>query len=187
MATIRTPTSRPQLATVRPGIFKAVKDRKRKVKIKKIDYDFKETDSVQKIIKIIDKQKTKVNLEDAKIIVAGGRGVGSKEGFKLISELADVIGAEMGGSRVTIELNWLDQDRQIGQTGKTVAPQLYIACGISGAIQHLVGMQNSEIIVAINKDPSAPIFNIAHYGIVGDLHVVIPLLTEEIKKEKSKE
>jgi electron transfer flavoprotein alpha subunit/NAD-dependent dihydropyrimidine dehydrogenase PreA subunit len=187
MATIRTPTSRPQLATVRPGIFKAVKSRKRNVNIIKIDYDFKEKDSVQKIIKIIDKQKTKVNLEDAKIIVAGGRGVGSKEGFKLISELADVIGAEMGGSRVTIELNWLEQDRQIGQTGKTVAPQLYIACGISGAIQHLVGMQNSEIIVAINKDPSAPIFSIAHYGLVGDLHTIIPLLIEEFKKVKSEE
>jgi electron transfer flavoprotein alpha subunit/NAD-dependent dihydropyrimidine dehydrogenase PreA subunit len=187
MATIRTPSSRPQLATVRPGIFKAVKGQKKKVKIKKIDYDFKEKDSVQKIIKIINKQKTKVNLEDAKIIVAGGRGVGSKEGLKLIEELANVIGAEMGGSRVTIELNWLEQDRQIGQTGKTVAPQLYIACGISGAIQHLVGMQNSEIIVAINKDPSAPIFSIAHYGIVGDLHTIIPILIEEFKKVKSEE
>jgi electron transfer flavoprotein alpha subunit/NAD-dependent dihydropyrimidine dehydrogenase PreA subunit len=187
MATIRTPTSRPQLATVRPGIFKAVIGQKRKVKIEKIDYDFKEKDSVQKIIKIINKQKTKINLEEAKIIVAGGRGVGSKEGFKLIEELADEIGAETGGSRVTIELNWLDQDRQIGQTGKTVAPQLYIACGISGAIQHLVGMQNSEIIVAINKDPSAPIFSIAHYGIVGDLHIVIPLLIEEFKKIKAEE
>jgi electron transfer flavoprotein alpha subunit/NAD-dependent dihydropyrimidine dehydrogenase PreA subunit len=187
MATIRTPTSRPQLATVRPGIFKAVKGEKRKIKIKKIDYDFKEKDSVHKIIKVIDKVKSKINLEDAKIIVAGGRGVGSKEGFKLISELADIMGAEIGGSRVTVELNWLDQDQQIGQTGKTVAPQLYIACGISGAIQHLVGMQNSEIIVAINKDPSAPIFGIAHYGIVGDLHTIIPLLIEEIKKVKSEE
>lgn len=184
MATIRTPTSRPQMATVRPGIFKKRKTPKRKPKIVTVRKDFVEKDSVTKILKIIDKQKEKINLEDAEIIVAGGRGVGSKENFKIIEELADVLGAELGGSRVTIELNWLDQDRQVGQTGKTVRPKLYIACGISGAIQHLVGMENSEIIVAINKDPHAPIFNVAHYGIVGDLHKVIPVLIDEIKKVK---
>jgi len=182
MATIRTPTSRPQLATVRPGIFKAVTCEKKKIKIIKLEKEYKEKDSVAKIVKIISKEKKKINLEDAEIIVAGGRGVGSKEGFKLIKELAEVLGAEMGGSRVTVELNWLDQDRQVGQTGKTVSPSLYIACGISGAIQHLVGMQNSGIIVAINRDGNAPIFNIAHYGIVGDLHEVIPVLIEKVKK-----
>ncbi len=187
MATIRTPTSRPQMATVRPGIFKAVKVSKKDIKVTKIVKDFEEKDSVTKIVKIIDKQKKKANLEDAEIIVSGGRGVGSKEKFKIVEELANVLGAELGGSRVTIELNWLDQDHQVGQTGKTVAPKLYIACGISGAIQHLVGMENSEIIVAINKDPNAPIFNVAHYGIVGDLHQVIPVLIEEIKKMKQEE
>jgi electron transfer flavoprotein alpha subunit/NAD-dependent dihydropyrimidine dehydrogenase PreA subunit len=187
MATIRTPTSRPQMATVRPGIFKKRKTPKKKPKIITIRKDFVEKDSVTKILKIIDKQKEKINLEDAEIIVAGGRGVGSKENFKIIEELAKVLGAEMGGSRVTIELNWLDQDRQVGQTGKTVTPKLYIACGISGAIQHLVGMENSEIIVAINKDPHAPIFSVAHYGIVGDLHKVIPVLIDEIKKAKEEE
>jgi electron transfer flavoprotein alpha subunit len=187
MATIRTPTSRPQMATVRPGIFKANKEYKKKVNIKKIEKEFKQKDSVTKIIKIIEKQKKSINLEDAEIIVAGGRGVGSKEGFKMIKDLAEVLGAELGGSRVTVELNWLDQDRQVGQTGKTVSPKLYIACGISGAIQHLVGMQNSEIIVAINKDPNAPIFSIAHYGIVGDLKEIVPRLIEEIRKVKHEE
>ncbi|MFX0081979.1 MAG: FAD-binding protein [Candidatus Hodarchaeota archaeon] len=187
MAVIRTPNSRPQMATVRPGIFKPPEKKRKKTEVKKIEYNFKEKDLVTKIIKIIDRERSSVNLEDAEIIVAGGRGVGSRENFKIIEELAEVLGAELGGSRVTVELNWLDQDRQIGQTGKTVSPKLYIACGISGAIQHLVGMQNSEIIVAINKDRKAPIFNIAHYGIVGDLHEIVPVLIEEIKKNKKKE
>jgi electron transfer flavoprotein alpha subunit/NAD-dependent dihydropyrimidine dehydrogenase PreA subunit len=184
MATIRTPNSRPQVATVRPGTFKASEYVKSKAKIRKIEYDFKEKDSVTKIVKVINKHKEKVNLEDANIIIAGGRGVGSKENFKIIEKLAEVLGAEIGGSRIAVELNWLNQDRQIGQTGKTVSPKLYIACGISGAIQHLVGMQNSEIIVAINKDPNASIFNIAHYGIIGDLHEVIPTLIKEFMKTK---
>ncbi len=187
MATIRTPNSRPQMATVRPGTFKKLEPAKRKVNIRKIDYDYSEKDSVTKIVKVINRERNKVNLEDAEMIVAGGRGVGKKENFKIIEELAKAIGAEIGGSRVTVELNWIPQDQQVGQTGKTVTPKLYIACGISGAIQHLVGMENSDIIVAINKDPAAPIFNVAHYGIVGDLHKVIPALIEEIKKTKSAE
>jgi len=181
MATIRTPSSRPQMATVRPGIFKAPQKGGNKASIRKIVYSFEEKDSVSKIVKVINMSKTAVNLEDAKIIVAGGRGVGSKDNFKLIEDLANVLGAELGGSRITVELKWLDPDRQIGQTGVTVSPKLYIACGISGAIQHIVGMENSDVIVAINKDPSASIFNVAHYGIVGDLHEVIPILIKEIK------
>jgi electron transfer flavoprotein alpha subunit/NAD-dependent dihydropyrimidine dehydrogenase PreA subunit len=187
MATIRTATSRPQMATVRPGIFKAKKGQKSKPKIITIERNFTEKDSVTKVIKIITKPQQSINLEDAQIIVAGGRGVGSKEGFKLIKELAEVLGAELGGSRVAIELNWLSPDRQVGQTGKTVSPKLYIACGISGAIQHLVGMEHSEIIIAINKDPQASIFSVAHYGIVGDLHQVIPVLIAEIKKAKAED
>jgi len=187
MATIITPSSRPQMATVRPGIYKMPEKVKKNANIRKIEYDFKEKDSVSKIVKVIGKTKSTVNLEDAKIIVAGGRGVGSKENFKIIEDLANVLGAELGGSRITVELNWLDPDRQIGQTGKTVSPNLYIACGISGAIQHVVGMQNAEIIVAINKDPNASIFKVAHYGIVGDLNNIIPELIKEIKKVKVEE
>ncbi len=185
MATILTPSGRPQMATVRPGTFKIDETAPKDVKTKVIDYSFEEKDSVSKILKRIDKGKTTVNLEDAEIIVAGGRGVGSKENFKLLEELADILGAELGGSRITVELNWLDPDRQIGQTGKTVSPKLYIACGISGAIQHVVGMQNSEVIVAINKDPNASIFNVANYGLVGDLNEIIPALIDEIKKINS--
>jgi len=187
MATIRTPNSRPQMATVRPGIFKTPEKVKKEIKIRKIDYDFKEKDSVTKIVKIITKEKVQVNLEEAEIIVSGGRGVGSKENFKIIEELANTLNAEVGGSRVAVELNWIDNDHQVGQTGKTVSPRLYIACGISGAIQHIVGMQNSDIIVAINKDENAPIFKTAHYGIVGDLHKVIPSLIKEIKKVRAEE
>jgi len=187
MATIRTPNSRPQMATVRPGIFKTPEKTKKEVKIRKIDYDYKEKDLVSKIVKIITKEKVKVNLEEAEIIVSGGRGVGSKEKFKLIEELANVLNAEVGGSRVAVELDWIDQDHQVGQTGKTVSSRLYIACGISGAIQHIVGMQSSDIIVAINKDENAPIFKVAHYGIVGNLHKVIPALIKEIKKVRAEE
>lgn len=170
------------MATVRPGVFKALKKIKKEVPVKVIDYKFTAKDTVSKIIKIINTSKSTVNLEDAKIIVAGGRGVGSKENFKLIEDLAKALGAEIGGSRITVELNWVDPDRQIGQTGKTVSPKLYIACGISGAVQHIVGMENSDVIVAINKDPNAPIFGFAHYGIVGNLNDIIPLLIEEINK-----
>lgn len=187
MATIRTPNSRPQMATVRPGIFKTPEKTNSKAEIKIIDYDYKEKDSVTKIVKIINREKSNVALEDAEIIVSGGRGVGSKGNFKIIEDLAEVLNAEIGGSRVTVELDWIEHDRQVGQTGKTVSPKLYIACGISGAIQHVVGMQSSDIIVAINRDPNAPIFKVAHYGIVGDLHKVIPSLIEEIKKVRAEE
>jgi electron transfer flavoprotein alpha subunit len=187
MATIKTPSSRPQMTTVRPGMFKVPEKSKRNVKVKKIEMDLNQDDLAIKIVKIIRKEKKQVNLEEAEIIVAGGRGVGSKENFEIIEELAKELNAEVAGSRVAVELGWIDSQHQVGQTGKSVSPKLYIACGISGAIQHRVGIQNSDIIVAINKDPNAAIFDIAHYGIVGDLHKVVPALIEEIKRIKSEE
>jgi electron transfer flavoprotein alpha subunit len=185
MATIITPRTRPQMATVRPGIMKELEiDNKRKGEIIEVSVKLKDEEIKTKILEIVKEAKKRVNLEEASIIVSGGRGVGSKEGFSVIRNLAEVLGGEVGGSRVAVEKGWIEQDHQVGQTGKTVRPSLYIACGISGSIQHRAGMQNSDIIVAINKDPDATIFKIAHYGIVGDLHEVVPLLVEEFKKIK---
>jgi electron transfer flavoprotein alpha subunit len=183
MATIITPRTRPQMATVRPGILKELeKDDSRKGEIINVPVKLTEEEIKTKILEIVKEAKKRVNLEEAQIIVSGGRGVGGKDGFNIIRELAEILGGEVGGSRVAVEKEWIAQDHQVGQTGKTVRPKLYIACGISGSIQHRAGMQNSDLIVAINKDPDATIFKICHYGIVGDLHEVVPLLIEEFKK-----
>lgn len=185
MATIITPRTRPQMATVRPGIMKELdKNESRKGEVIEFPVKVRDEEIKTKILEIVKEAKKRVNLEEAKIIVSGGRGVGGKEGFKIIRNLAEVLGGEVGGSRVAVEKGWIEQDHQVGQTGKSVRPMLYIACGISGSIQHRAGMQNSDIIVAINKDPDAMIFKIAHYGIVGNLHEVVPLLIEEFKKIK---
>ena len=184
MAQIKCPKHKPQMSTVRPGIFKMLeKDNNRKGEVVKIKADISEKDSITKVIEIIKSKKKKVNLEESQIIVSGGRGLCNKGNFKLIEELASLIGAEVGASRAVVDAGWIEKDHQVGQTGKTVRPKVYIACGISGAIQHRAGMQNSDIIIAINKDPNAMIFSISDYGIVADINQFIPTLIDELKKQ----
>ena len=183
MATIICPNHRPQIGTVRPGVFKKGEAGAASAEIVKEDLHVPADQIRTQVIELIKEMGGEnVDLEGAEIIVSGGRGVGGPEGFDTIKALADVLGATVGASRAAVDAGWIAHAHQVGQTGKTVGPKLYIACGISGAIQHLAGMSGSDVVVAINKDPDAPIFDVADYGVVGNLFEVLPVLVDEIKK-----
>lgn len=182
MAVIICPERRPQMATIRPRVFKARPfDETRKGTIIKVDFNKESVTSRTRLLSFVDDITEKVKIEDAGIIVAGGRGLGKADNFRLIEELAKTMGAAVGATRPPVDEGWTTYAHQIGQTGKTVSPKLYIACGISGAIQHTAGITTSEIIVAINNDPAAPIFEVATYGIVGDVFQVVPMLIRKLK------
>ena len=186
MATIISPNYRPQMATVRHRVFELPEmDGSRQGQIVAVDPVLAEDEVATKVVDFVMEQG-QVNLADAKIIVSGGRGVGGPEGFAPLRELAEVLGGALGASRAAVDAGWVPYAHQVGQTGRTVRPDLYIACGISGAVQHLAGMGTAKVIVAINKDPDAPIFGVANYGIVGDLFQVIPALTARFKERLGK-
>lgn len=183
MATIVCREHRPQMSTVRPGVMRMLAaDASRKGEIENFKPNFDRSKFRVKVIETVKEEKTLIDITEANVLVSGGRGVGTEGGFEKLRDLAEVLEAEVSSSRAMVDAGVMDHARQVGQTGKTVRPDLYIACGISGAIQHLAGMEDSECIIAINKDKFAPIFSVADVGIVGDLHKVLPLLTARLKK-----
>lgn len=186
IATIACPDFRPQMATVRPGVMqKAPRVEGAKANVEEFNPGFIPNNKYVEILEVVKSVVETADIMDAKILVSGGRGVGSAENFKLLDDLADAIGGTVSCSRAVVDSGWKSKDLQVGQTGKTVRPQVYFAIGISGAIQHLAGMEESDIIIAINKDETAPIFDVADYGIVGDLNKIVPMLTEKIRAAKA--
>ena len=182
IATIACPDNRPQMATVRPGVMQKIQRiNGAKADVEEFNPGFIPNQQYVEIMDIVKTVTDTVDIMDAKILVSGGRGVGSPENFKILEDLARAVGGEVSCSRAVVDAGWKPKDLQVGQTGKTVRPNLYFAIGISGAIQHVAGMEESDIIIAINKDELAPIFEVADYGIVGDLNKIVPLLTEQIK------
>ncbi|MCI8646618.1 MAG: electron transfer flavoprotein subunit alpha/FixB family protein [Firmicutes bacterium] len=185
MATIVTPNTRPQMATVRPGVMeKRERETGASGQLVKVKVELCQSDIQVEVLDVVKEAKELVSLTDADIICSGGRGLGNAEGFELIRRFADKVGGVVGASRAAVDSGWIDQSHQVGQTGTTVKPKIYFACGISGAIQHLAGMQTSDIIVAINKDPEAPMMQLADYAICGDLKKVIPELIQQWDEEE---
>lgn len=186
IATIACPNFRPQMATVRPGVMqKAPKVEGAKAVVEEFNPGFTPDNKYVEIMEVVKSVVDTVDIMDAKILVSGGRGVGSPENFKILDDLAEAIGGTVSCSRAVVDAGWKPKDLQVGQTGKTVRPNVYFAIGISGAIQHLAGMEESDIIVAINKDETAPIFDVADYGIVGDLNKIVPILANKIREARA--
>ena len=187
IATIACPDNRPQMATVRPGVMQKISPIEgAKAEVVKFNPGFEKNNRYIEILEIVKEVSAVADIADAKILVSGGRGVGSRENFKLLEDLAEALGGTVACSRAVVDSGWMPKEMQVGQTGKTVRPKVYFAIGISGAIQHVAGMEESDFIIAINKDENAPIFDVADLGIVGDLNKILPLLTEKVKEEKAK-
>ena len=186
MAVIECRDHRPQMATIRPGVMQPLeKDEFRTGDVVNLNINFSDLDKTVEILEIIKKSKASSDISHAKCLISGGRGIGSAKDFEMLFELANSLGGEVAASRAAVDAGWVAKERQVGQTGKTVRPELYMACGISGAIQHVAGMENSSVVIAINKNETAPIFDVADLGIVGDVKIILPKLIRSYKECKS--